>query len=58
MEESMRIKGMVCRRCLVTVKDVFMREGFTVTKINLGEVNFHAVQEAVSLAKVKASLLF
>jgi len=57
MEETMRIKGMVCRRCLVTVKDVFMREGFTVTKINLGEVNYHSFQEAASLAKVKAFLL-
>ncbi len=57
MEETMRIKGMVCRRCIATVKDVFMREGFTVTKINLGEVNYHLFQENASLDTVKASLL-
>ncbi len=34
----MRIKGMVCRRCIATVKDVFMEQGFRVQGIRLGEV--------------------
>jgi AraC family transcriptional regulator len=38
MEETIKIKGMVCRRCIAVVKDIFMNNGFEITTINLGTV--------------------
>lgn len=52
----MRIKGMVCRRCIATVKDVFMDEGFRVDGIQLGEVQFTPAGPEASLERVKARL--
>lgn len=51
----MRIKGMVCRRCIATVKEIFMEEGFAVNKVALGEVNYTPA-EAASIEKVKQRL--
>jgi hypothetical protein len=56
MENRMRIKGMVCRRCIATVKDIFMAEGFRVDAIELGEVRYTPTGPAASLEKVKAQL--
>ena len=52
----MRIKGMVCRRCIATVKDIFMEEGFDVTNITLGEVAYQWRKPDASLDKVKERL--
>jgi AraC family transcriptional regulator len=52
MEKQLRIKGMVCRRCIATVKDIFMKEGFIVTKIELGEVIYKPRHPDASLEKV------
>ena len=56
MENRMRIKGMVCRRCIATVKDIFMAEGFRVDAIELGEVQYTPDRPDASLEKVKAQL--
>jgi AraC-like DNA-binding protein len=40
MEAKARIKGMVCRRCIETVKEIFMEAGLTVSGIDLGEVTY------------------
>ena len=53
----MRIKGMVCRRCISTVKDIFMQEGFEVTDIALGEVTYQPQTSDASLQKVEAQLM-
>lgn len=52
----MRIKGMVCRRCISTVKEVLMEEGFNVIKIELGEVLYRPGNPLASLEKVKGRL--
>jgi AraC family transcriptional regulator len=57
MENLMRIKGMVCRRCISTVKDIFMEEGFNVNKIDLGEVVYTPKQSDASLDGVKYRLV-
>jgi AraC-like DNA-binding protein len=56
MEKRMRIKGMVCRRCIATVKDIFMAEGFRVHDIGLGEVQYSPGGPEASLEKVRAHL--
>jgi AraC-like DNA-binding protein len=56
MENLMRIKGMVCRRCIATVKDIFMEEGFSVSRINLGEVVYAPVRADASPEAVKGRL--
>jgi AraC-like DNA-binding protein len=56
MEKLMRIKGMVCRRCIATVKDIFIAEGFHVNKIELGEVLYAPGGPEASLEKVKEQL--
>ncbi len=56
MEKRMRIKGMVCRRCIATVKDIFMAEGFQVDGIQLGEVQYTPTRPEASLERVKAQL--
>lgn len=56
MEKRMRIKGMVCRRCIATVKDIFMAEGFRVNEIGLGEVRYTPGGPEASLEKVRDRL--
>jgi AraC-like DNA-binding protein len=56
MQQRMRIKGMVCRRCIATVKDIFMAEGFQVDDIQLGEVQYTPGGPEASLERVKAQL--
>jgi AraC-like DNA-binding protein len=56
MEEQARIKGMVCRRCIETVKEIFMDEGFTVSGIDLGQVTYHSPTADVSLKEVSRRL--
>lgn len=56
MEKLMRIKGMVCRRCIATVKDIFMEEGFTVNRVELGEVMYAPGCPEASLGAVKRRL--
>lgn len=53
----MRIKGMVCRRCIATVKEIFMEEGFLVNKVELGEVTYTPKDLAASIAMVKYRLV-
>jgi AraC-like DNA-binding protein len=57
MEKRMRIKGMVCRRCIATVKDIFMAEGFSVQQIGLGEVQYTPGSPEASLEKVRDHLV-
>jgi len=52
----MRIKGMVCRRCIATVKDIFMAEGFRVNAVELGEVRYTPGGPGASLERVKEGL--
>lgn len=56
VQQRMRIKGMVCRRCIATVKDIFMAEGFRIDAIELGEVQYTPAGPEASLEKVKAQL--
>ncbi len=56
MEKLTRIKGMVCRRCIATVKDIFMAEGFHVNKIELNEVLYTPSGPEASLEKVRYHL--
>ncbi len=56
MEKLMRIKGMVCRRCIATVKDIFKEAGFVVTGITLGEVFYQPGGPDASLDNVKYQL--
>jgi hypothetical protein len=53
----MRIKGMVCRRCISIVKDIFMQAGFDVTSITLGEVTYKPHTSDASLQKVEQQLI-
>lgn len=57
MEETVRIKGMVCRRCIASVKDIFMEEGFDVCHIDLGEVTYKAIMPAASFDQVSSRLV-
>src|SRR5688500_9950808 len=41
MEKTVKIKGMVCRRCIEIVKDIFESQGLPVNEVKLGEVTYH-----------------
>ncbi|GAB3840881.1 helix-turn-helix domain-containing protein [Hymenobacter jeollabukensis] len=45
MEHLVRIKGMVCPRCIQTVKTLFMDLGFTVTGVELGSLTYRTDDE-------------
>jgi AraC-like DNA-binding protein len=55
MEKTIKIKGMVCRRCISIVKDIFQSQGLVVYKIKLGEVTYQE-KEAYALKKVEELL--
>jgi YesN/AraC family two-component response regulator len=40
MKKTLKIKGMVCRRCIAVVKDIFLSQGLQVYKVNLGEITY------------------
>jgi AraC family transcriptional regulator len=56
MNETTRIKGMVCRRCIAAVKDIFMDQGFSVSHVDLGEVTYTPNRTDASFAAVKHAL--
>ena len=37
-EKKIYIKNMVCRRCIMTVSDIFVNNGVTPVSVNLGTV--------------------
>ncbi|GAB2960431.1 hypothetical protein GCM10027048_30190 [Hymenobacter coalescens] len=45
MDHLVRIKGMVCPRCIQTVKTLFMDQGFTVMGIELGSLTYRIGDE-------------
>jgi AraC-like DNA-binding protein len=55
MEKTLKIKGMVCRRCIEIVKSNFQSLGLVVYKIQLGEVSYEE-KEASSLKKINELL--
>jgi AraC family transcriptional regulator len=53
-----KVKGMVCRRCIAVVKEIFGSQGITVLDIKLGEVTYRVQQhQEKALAKVEDLLL-
>ncbi|QHT68605.1 helix-turn-helix transcriptional regulator [Rhodocytophaga rosea] len=40
MEKTVKIKGMVCRRCIEIVKEIFESQGLPVHEVKLGEVTY------------------
>lgn len=56
MEKTVKIKGMVCRRCIEIVKEIFQSQGFIVFKIKLGEVTYKETDSS-SFDQVKHLLL-
>jgi AraC family transcriptional regulator len=40
MEKTVRIKGMVCRRCIEIVKEIFESQGLPVNWVKLGEIAY------------------
>lgn len=56
MEKLMRVKGMVCRRCIAGVQEIFTGAGFDVTSISLGEVRYIPRDAGASLDKVRDQL--
>jgi AraC-like DNA-binding protein len=56
MEQFMRIKGMVCRRCIDTVAEIFRSGGLQVVSVELGEVVYRRPETAACLARVKHRL--
>ena len=45
MNHLVRIKGMVCPRCIQTVSTVFREEDFPVTDVQLGSVTYRTGHE-------------
>ncbi|MCC2545529.1 helix-turn-helix domain-containing protein [Hymenobacter sp. BT175] len=57
MNHLVRIKGMVCPRCIQTVSAVFRDEDFPVTDVQLGAVTYHTGNEQPrDLARVRQRL--
>lgn len=56
MAHLARIKGMVCRRCISTVKMAFLDQGFIVTNIELGEVSYQLPSVEKALDGVRRQL--
>lgn len=56
MKKTVQIKGMVCRRCIATVKDVFMTLGFSVTQVELGQVEFDTDAPDMALEPLRKAL--
>jgi AraC family transcriptional regulator len=53
-----KVKGMVCRRCIAVVKEIFCSQGFTVMDIKLGEVTYQVQDhQEEPLARVEDLLL-
>lgn len=40
MEKTVKIKGMVCRRCIDTVRKIFERQQLQVSKVELGQITY------------------
>lgn len=61
MIREINIKGMVCSRCIFTIKKSFQSLGFTISNIYLGKVIFHApvdTREKEQLRQILAELGF
>lgn len=52
----MRIKGMVCRRCIDTVTEIFVSEGVQVVSVELGEAGYRLPETAACLTRIKHRL--
>jgi AraC-like DNA-binding protein len=44
MEKTVKIKGMVCRRCIKVVEEIFQSQGMPVNWVKLGEVSYQEKQ--------------
>lgn len=56
MKEIVKIKGMVCRRCIDTVQKIYQSQGFNVERVELGEVTYSTNSLDAAKEKVKALL--
>ena len=56
MNHLARIKGMVCQRCISTVRTAFLDQGFIVTDIELGEVSYRLPSVEKALDGVRRQL--
>lgn len=52
-----RIKNMVCSRCILAVKNIFESQGYTLSQITLGEVETEVPISDVDLKNISASLV-
>ena len=44
--DTLHIKNMVCRRCVMTVEDICRDLGITDAKVSLGSVSFNTIPDA------------
>lgn len=56
MRKTVKIKGMVCNRCIDTVQEIFESQGFLVDEIKLGEVVLTEDASSEKESKVKELL--
>ncbi|MCC2544885.1 AraC family transcriptional regulator [Hymenobacter sp. BT175] len=57
MNHLVRIKGMVCPRCIQTVGTVFREQGFPVTEVQLGMVTYYThAEQSHDLTRVQQQL--
>ncbi len=55
MEQTIKIRGMACRRCIEMVKDIFLSQNIAVSYIKIGEVCYQQ-KSHTSLEKVEELL--
>lgn len=58
MKETVKIKGMVCRRCIDTVQKIYQSQGFAVDNVELGEVTYSTDKLNTAKEKVRELLNF
>ncbi len=56
MKKTLHIKNMVCNRCIKVVREELEKLGYTIEKIELGEVVITSTKKKFQLDKIKTSL--
>ena len=56
MKKTLHIKNMVCNRCIKVVREEMEKLGYTIEKIELGEVVITSTKKKFQLDKIKTSL--
>lgn len=56
-EQTLRIKGMVCQRCIISITEVFSKLGFFIKDISLGKITFGNIQSESDTNQAQQALL-